>query len=108
MLTTPAPTPTPVSINLGSTAGSNTLGTYALTKVITSSTNDVAAANGLAAIGSAERTALASTSGGGGSQDNMAISVTDFNIFRIRVIDAINTLDAKIREIPALGSLTCT
>ena len=111
MLTTAAPTPNPVAINLGVTAGSSTLpDTYALTKVLTSSetttaTNQVAAGSGLAQL---PAPTLFPTAADGATADNLAISVTDFNIFRIRVIDAINVLDAKIREIPALGSLTCT
>jgi len=110
-LSTAAPNPDPVSINLGSTAGSTTLGTYKLTKVLSAITTTVNAENGLDEITSNEIQAFAAGPAPGPAvaqtQDSMAISVTDFNIFRIRVIDAINTLDAKIREIHALGTVTC-
>ena len=36
-----------------------------------------------------------------------ALSLTDFNSFRLRVAAAINELDDKIRDLLALSSLTC-
>ena len=41
------------------------------------------------------------------SPNSIALSLTDFNLFRLRVVDAINTLDNKIREILDASGLTC-
>ena len=60
---------------------------------------DTDAANGLAKFKAVKGT----TKG----QDTSALSVTTFNTFRKQVADALNTLDAKIRQINALASLTC-
>ena len=44
----------------------------------------------------------------GNTVDLVAISVTDFNIFRLRVVDAFNTLENKVRELTSLtDDLTC-
>ena len=40
-------------------------------------------------------------------QDTTALSVTTFNTFRKQVADALNTLDAKIRQVTNLAQLTC-
>ena len=37
----------------------------------------------------------------------VALPIKDFNLFRLRVVDAIDTLDTKIRDILAIVSLTC-
>ena len=58
-----------------------------------------AAANGLALY-----TAEKGTTHG---QDTTALSVTTFNTFRKQVADALNTLDAKIRQVTNLAQLTC-
>ena len=57
------------------------------------------AANGLAAY-----TAEKGTVNG---QDTTALSITTFNTFRKQVADALNTLDAKIRQVTNLAQLTC-
>ena len=41
------------------------------------------------------------------TSDAVALSIKDFNLFRLRVVDAIDTLDTKIRDILAITSLTC-
>jgi len=43
----------------------------------------------------------------GTSTDDAAMSLVDFNIFRIQVIDVINILDLKIREILAVQAPVC-
>jgi len=60
---------------------------------------DTAASSGLAKF----KAVVATTSG----HTTTALSVDTFNTFRKQVADALNTLDAKIRQINALASLTC-
>ena len=103
-----------MAINLGVTAGSATLpNTYSVTPIVGHGdaqvvANNLAAANGLAAVtATSPGTQVLQTAATGGMANNMALSIQDFNIFRIRVIDAINVLDAKIREMTALTTLTC-
>ena len=44
----------------------------------------------------------------GTSEETMALSIKDFNEFRLRVVDAINVLENKIRELTVLtDTLTC-
>ena len=38
---------------------------------------------------------------------DVALPLKDFNLFRLRMVDAIDTLDTKIRDILAITSLTC-
>jgi len=40
-------------------------------------------------------------------QDTTALSVTSFNTFRKQVADALNTLDAKIRQVTSLAQVPC-
>jgi len=44
----------------------------------------------------------------GDTTDSAAVSIPDFNIFRLQVIDAINLLDMKIREMLAVQAPTCS
>ena len=43
----------------------------------------------------------------GDDADSVALSIVEFNSFRIMVIDAINILDLKIREILNVPAPTC-
>ena len=98
-LTTSPPSPNPVSTNLGSTSASS----YTIAGVNTAA-NAAAGSATPAGSGLATYTAAAPDED---SQAGTALSVDDFNKFRIRVVDAINTLDSKIREITVLTDLTC-
>ena len=99
-LTTSPPSPNPVSTNLGSTSASS----YTIAGVNTANTGAAAGSATPAGSGLATYTAAAPDED---SQAGTALSVDDFNKFRIRVVDAINTLDSKIREITVLTDLTC-
>ena len=88
-----------MSTNLGSTSASS----YTIAGLNTASTNAAGSATP-AGSGLATYTAAAPDED---SQAGTALSVDDFNKFRIRVVDAINTLDSKIREITVLTDLTC-
>ena len=75
--------------------------TYTVTAVTDAGVTPAAtaAANGLAAF-----TASKLTTDGQGTS---ALSITSFNTFRKQVADALNTLDAKIRQISDLTQVTC-
>ena len=75
--------------------------TYAITAVTDAGVTPVAttAANGLAAF-----TAVKGTTSGQGTS---ALSITTFNTFRKQVADALNVLDAKVRQITSIVKPTC-
>ena len=56
-----------------------------------------------AGLGSVPRSIIIAAS----THNTAALSLTDFNSFRLRVAAAINELDDKIRDLLALSSLTC-
>ena len=68
----------------------------------------VPAGAGLAEIGTGAVAAL-DKAGDTAGLENLALSLTDFNIFRLRVVSAFNQLDNKVREITKLleTDLTC-
>jgi len=76
--------------------------TYSLEHAVsfTSASGSIPASNGLAAI---PRSVIAQSS----TLTTSALSVQDFNSFRLRVAAAINELDDKIRDLLAISSLTC-
>ena len=76
--------------------------TYALEHAVsfTGATGTIGTASGLAAI---PRSVIAAAS----TTSTSALSVKDFNSFRLRVAAAINELDDKIRDLLAISSLTC-
>ena len=76
--------------------------TYSINAVTDASATeaDTAASKGLAKYKALKATATGHT--------KTALSVDTFNTFRKQVADALNTLDAKIRQINALSSLTCS
>jgi len=43
----------------------------------------------------------------GTTEDTAAVSLVDFNNFRVQVVDVINILDLKIREILAVNAPVC-
>ena len=75
--------------------------TYAVSAVTDAGVTPTAttAANGLAAF-----TAVKGTTSGQGTS---ALSITTFNTFRKQVADALNTLDAKVRQISSIVKATC-
>jgi len=77
-------------------------GTYALEHAVsfTSASGSIPASNGLAAV---TRSIIVAAS----THTTAALSIQDFNSFRLRVAAAINELDDKIRDLLALSSLTC-
>ena len=105
----PTPSPNPVSAVLGDTvAGSDSLAIlYPIGKdggqAISSTGNP--ALDGLTfpltQIPGIGTTAIGDLSG------NVALSITDFNLFRINVINGFNILDQKIRDILAVQEPTC-
>ena len=76
--------------------------TYSLESAVslTSASGSISSSNGLAAI---PRMAIVATS----TLSTAALSIQDFNSFRLRVAAAINELDDKLRDLFALSSLTC-
>ena len=78
-------------------------GTYALESAVslTGATGDISTSNGLAAIPRMVIGAATST------LSTAALSIQDFNSFRLRVAAAINELDDKLRDLFELSSLTC-
>ena len=66
----------------------------------TGATGTISSSNGLAAI---PRMVIDATS----TLSTAALSIQDFNSFRLRVAAAINELDDKLRDLFALSSLTC-
>ena len=80
----------------------STTRTYSLESAVsfTGATGTISASNGLAAV---PRMVIAATS----TLSTAALSVQDFNSFRLRVAAAINELDDKLRDLFALSSLTC-
>ena len=99
-----------VAKNLG--GGSSDGNDYTITKAIipngkTAMTADVPAGNGLATIPKAS-IGIHSEAGGAGGADTLALSITDFNLFRLRVVSSFNQLENKVREVTALvDDLTC-
>jgi len=99
-----------VAKNLG--GGSTDGNDYTITKAIipngkTSLTASVPAGNGLAIIEDAAKS-IHSEAGGSDGQDTLALSLTDFNLFRLRVVSAFNQLENKVREVTKLvDDLTC-
>ena len=93
----------PVSKHLGTASDD-----YQLTKVLfyvnpaSPFAADVPAGNGLAMIPMAAAEVISDGTAPNAVHDKLALSITDFNIFRIRVASAINSLDAKIREVTQL------
>ena len=77
-------------------------GTYGLEHAVsfTSASGSIPASNGLAAV---PRSIIIAAS----THTTAALSLQDFNSFRLRVAAAINELDDKIRDLLALSSLTC-
>ena len=69
---------------------------------------EVPAGLGLAKIGTGA-VAANDKAGGKAGLEKLALSLTDFNIFRLRVVSAFNQLDNKVREITKLlqADLTC-
>ena len=102
--------PNGVANNLGGGDGTNP---YSITKAIipngeSALTAAVPAGSGLAQIATSAIGAL-DKAGGSGGLDKLALSLTDFNIFRIRVVSAFNQLDNKVRELTKLSNdLTCS
>ena len=101
------PSPNPVSAVLGdAVAGSNSLAIlYPIGKdggqAISSTGNP--ALDGL----TFPLTAIVGTIPIGDTNANVALSIMDFNLFRINVINRFNILDQKIRDILAVQEPTC-
>ena len=86
---------------------------YEITKAIIPNTETeldtaVPAGSGLAEIATTAVAAL-KKDGDTAGLENLALSLVDFNIFRLRVVSAFNQLDNKVREITKLmeADLTC-
>ena len=78
----------------------NLLDTYYLnTAIASAASTSISASEGLAAI---TTVALGKT-----THKNIALTVHDFNLFRKKVAEAINTLDKKIESILAISAPTC-
>ena len=99
-----------VAITPGTDPASKALGTrtgtgataYELTKCVASAGSVSAEADGLTYANGVNCVVAAQ-----GSADTEVLTVTDFNLFRLRVVDALNTFENKFRELIALTSLTC-
>ena len=83
----------------------NLLNTYYLSGAIGSAAStSIPATNG---IGAVTTVALGKTSSGSSIHKDVALTVHDFNLFRKKVAEAINTLDKKIESILAISAPTC-
>jgi len=100
-----------VDITPGSNPASKALGTndgtgtnaYQLTKCVAATGNPSAEGDGL---GYASGVACVAPAAGG--TDTEALTVTDFNLFRLRVVDALNTFENKFRQLTnTITDLTC-
>ena len=99
-----------VAISPGTDPASKALGTrkgtgataYELTKCIASAGGASSEADGLTYASGTQCVVLAA-----GNTDTEALTVTDFNLFRLRVVDALNTFENKFRELIAITDLTC-
>jgi len=94
------PAPNPVSGLLGSRTG-----TFPVFQALTS--GDLSGAAPAAGTLPLEGLELRGSRQLGDDGDSVALSVVEFNTFRIMVIDAINILDLKIREILNVPAPTC-
>lgn len=107
-VTTNAGNPAIVSTNLGSKTASSYQLTGCVVGFVTGSptiTVPTANLNGLSFAGA--NCALTPGAGGAATIDDSAVSIADFNIFRLRMVDAINALDQKLRDALATTQPTC-
>ena len=95
------PTPNPVSAAIGSSTGSD----YIILFPITAATGTAATLTS-GSIPDGLSTAAATAQVLGATMDQAALSITDFNFFRLQMLQALNLIDQSIRDIVS-GSVNC-